>query len=431
MTVRSLLLTLFTCVLVGCANSAKTGSVIFIHPDGTGPNTWAAARILHKGPDGELEWDKLPHSALYRGHMSDRLNASSNGGATIHAHGVKTTYASFGMTDGGDDARPIIDDQGHSLSVAKQAIRHGLPVGIVQTGILAEPGTACFLASVPSRRMYAEICEQLVESGATVILGAGEKHFLPKGVAGKYGVGEREDGKNLFEIARAKGYTIVQTRDELLALPASTERVLGVFAHDATFNAASEEELASQGKPLYVPGTPTVGEMTEVAIRILDAKQKRFLLVVEEEATDNFANAGNASGTLEALRRADEVVAIARRYIARNPNTLVFTAADSDAGGMQVLGLGRELTPDMKVPTQSAASGPIDGVAGADSAPFLAGPDRFGQRMPFAIYWASANSDFSGGVVVRGEGLNAEQIRGSFDNTRVAELIRLTLFGTK
>lgn len=431
MIVRSLVLTLIAIVSVGCAHSARTGSVIFIHPDGTGLSSWASARTLYKGPDGDLEWDQLPHTALYRGHVSDRLHASSNAGATIHAFGVKTTYTSFGMTDGGENARHIVDDQGESLSVAKQALRAGLPVGIVQTGILAEPGTACFLASVPSRRMYAEICEQLVESGATVLLGGGERHFLPKGVMGKYGPGEREDGKNLFEIARTKGYTVVQTRDELLALPATTERVLGVFAHDATFNAAPEEELASQGKPPFEPGAPTVGEMTEVALRVLHAKDKRFLLVVEEEGTDNLANNGNASGTLEALRRSDEAIGIARRYVAKNPRTLVFTAADSDAGGMQLLGLGKAMAPDIKVPAQSEGTGPVDGVAGANSAPFLAAPDRFGQRMPFAIYWASIDNDFSGGVVVRGEGLNAELIRGSFDNTRVAELIRLTLFGAQ
>jgi alkaline phosphatase len=428
---RSLILALFASLLLGCANSARTGSVIFIHPDGTGPNTWAAARILHKGPDGDLEWDKMPQAALYRGHLSDRLNASSNGGGTIHAFGVKTSYTSFGMTTGGDDARPIVDDQGQSLSVARQAIRAGLPVGLVQTGISAEPGTACFLASVPARNMYAEICKQLIESGATVLFGAGERHFLPKGVQGVFGPGEREDGLNLFDLARSKGYTVVQSRAELLALPANTERVLGVFAYDATFNAAPEETLAAQGKPLYEPGTPTVGEMTEVALRILEAKNKRFLLVVEEEGTDNFANNGNASGTLEALRRADEAIGLARRFLAKHPNTLVFTAADSDAGGMQVMGLGKELKPGMTVPAQSPETGPVDGVAGANSAPFLAGPDRFGQRMPFAICWASIDDDFAGGVVVRAEGLNADQIHGSFDNTRIAEMIRLTLFGTK
>jgi alkaline phosphatase len=36
----------------------------------------------------------------------------------------------------------------------------------------------------------------------------------------------------------------------------------------------------------------------------------------------------------------------------------------------------------------------------------------------------------SGGILVRAIGLNSDRVRGSLDNTEIATLIRLTLFGT-
>jgi hypothetical protein len=39
--------------------------------------------------------------------------------------------------------------------------------------------------------------------------------------------------------------------------------------------------------------------------------------------------------------------------------------------------------------------------------------------------------DSSGGIVVRAAGLNAEKVRGSFDNTAVYPLFYETLFGQK
>ena len=432
---RAILLVVLAGLLAaGCASDhadpAGTGSVIFIHPDGTSAATWAAARNLYKGPDADLQWDQLPAMALYRGHMADSLTATSNGGATTHAFGVKVASDAYGLSAGGQRGRPIVDAQGRSLSVARQAMEAGLPVGLVQTGTSTEPGTGCFLAFVENRGMHEKIAEELVASGADVLFGGGEKYYLPAGVQGVWGSGVREDGRNLVEEARAAGYTVVRTREELLNLPAGTKKVLGLFATYHTFNDVSEETLREKNLPQYDPKAPTVAEMTRVALRLLEASGKRFLLVVEEEGTDNFGNKNNASGMLEAMRRADEAIGVARDYVRRNPRTLIVTAADSDAGGMRLVGI--PMLPGVEVPAtlpqRDENGAPMDGVAGTGSAPFIAAPDRTGQRLPFAIVWA-ARDDVTGGILVRGEGLNSDRIRGNFDNTRIAELIRLTLFG--
>lgn len=106
----------------------------------------------------------------------------------------------------------------------------------------------------------------------------------------------------LIELAKQKGYTIVYTREELLALPNTTTKILGIFAAEDTYNDINEEELKKQILPIYELRAPTVAEMLEVALQRMTQKGKPFFVVLEEEGTDNFSNANNARGALEAAR---------------------------------------------------------------------------------------------------------------------------------
>lgn len=400
------------------------GSVIFIHPDGTSVSHWTAGRMAIAGPDGMINWDRIPFMAVYRGHMKTSLAATSHGGATTHAYGVKVDPDSYGM----DRDRPLTALSGRKASIMQEALQSGLEAGVVNSGNIDEPGTGVFLASAQSRKDGQEIARQVVLSGARVIFSGGEKWFLPKGVKGRHGEGERTDGLNLIEEARTRGYTVVYNRSELQALPVRTHRVLGVFAHHHTFHDQPEEHLKEAGLTFYVEEAPTVGEMTAAALAILSRQGKRFLLVVEEEGTDNFSNVNNASGTLEALRRADAAYGAARDYLRRNPATLLVTAADSDAGGLEVIAFppDHETKP---LPVTTLNGAPLDGRDGTGSLPFLALPDQFGKRMPFGIAWTGFE-DGAGGILVRAEGLNAKALQnGSCDNSDIYRLLYLTLFG--
>lgn len=403
------------------------GNVIFFHPDGLGANHWGAARMLLAGPDGRLNWDRLPATAIYLGHMKDGLTGTSHGGATTHAFGVKVQADSFGM-DGNAPIRALSGFQG---SILREAMSRGRAVGLVNSGAAYEPGTAVFVASTERRNSLEEITRLVAESGVQVHLAGGERWYLPRGTQGRFGEGARTDGRNLVEELRAKGYQVVFTRDELMALPADASRVWGIFAHEHTFNDLSEEELRTRNLPHYVATAPTVAEMSEVALRILGRAPNGFFLVVEEEGTDNFGNRNNAAGTLEAARRADEAIGVFARFVAANPRTLMLTTADSDAGGMQVIGPGRGqdvIVEGKALPERERNGAPLDGATGTGGVPFMSAPDRAGQRHPFAVAWSSL-ADTSGAILVRGQGLNSEFIAGTMDNTDVYRLMYRTLFG--
>ncbi|MDX2244822.1 MAG: alkaline phosphatase [Leptolyngbyaceae cyanobacterium bins.302] len=408
----------------------QKGNVIFIHPDGTSPSHWGAARFLHYGADGRLNWDQMEHMAIYLGHMKNQLTGTSNAGAVTHATGVKVRADSFGLDEAG---QPVTAASGKQETIMQAAIAQGYGTALINSGIISEPGTGAFVAKVKNRRENAEITKQILESGVDVILGGGEVWYLPKGTAGRYAKAsqsQREDGVNLIELAKQKGYTIVYSREELLALPNTTTKILGIFAAEDTYNDISEEELKKQILPIYELRAPTVAEMLEVALQRMTQKGKPFFVVLEEEGTDNFSNANNARGSLEAAKRADDAIGLAMKHIAQNPNTLLLTAADSDAGGLEVMGeeLG-EMQINQKLSATNKNGAALDGKDGTSSVPFLSAPDANGQRLPFAIVWSGFN-DNAGAIVAKAHGLNASQLRGTIDNTEIYRLMYGTLFGT-
>ncbi len=402
-------------------SDAELGSVIFFHPDGMGVNTWGAVRMMTVGPDGRLNWDRLPYMAVYTGHMKDRLTSTSHGGATTHAYGVKVLADSYGM----DGKEPLTAASGFDGSILQEAQAAGLAVGLVNSGTITEPGSGVFAASVPVRSNHEEIARQIFESGAEVILGGGEKYFLPAGAEGVYGQGARKDGRDLIEEARDRGYTVVRTRAELLALPDTVTKVLGLFAAYHTFNDRPEERLLEDGLVAWPDDVPTMAEMTQTALDVLSRSGRRFFLTAEEEGTDNMANANNAMGEIQAGQRADEAIGVIRAFIADNPNTLMVMTSDSDAAGMQVLG---EPFPSDIAPAQARNGAPFDGVEGTNGQLFVAQPDANGVRHSFVIAWAEYR-DLSGGILMKADGLGADQVYGTMDNTEAYRVMYSVLFG--
>lgn len=290
----------------------EIGNVVFFHPDGSAMQQWNAARMYWDGPDAFLNWDHLPWMAVYRGHVADRLTGTSNGGATTHAFGYKVTGANSYGTDNGRD---ILALSGYPGSISREAANAGHPTGLVNDGDIAgEPGTGAFFAETDTRgepefqslqvlggrpgfngfdgdpEMDPDITDG--EPDPVVILGGGERFFLPQGTPycgdqtlsldhprlncfvhfDAIGAAEavrdgmspadaitengptREDGRNLLKEAVDDGYIVIRTRRQYNQLMHKLSRdlnyapkVLGVFAADDTFNDQPEERVRAAG----------------------------------------------------------------------------------------------------------------------------------------------------------------------------------------
>ena len=275
-----------------------------------------------------------------------------------------------------------------------------------------------FAGSAPSRGETDRITRQIIESGVDIILSGGEILLLPAGRIGRFGhPGLRQDSVDMIERAKELGYTVVYSRRELLDLPDETPKVLGVFGPVHTFNDRSEEDLVQNNLTAFPPGPPSLADMTAKALDMLEARGERFLLVVEEEGSDNMANQNNAAGTLEALSRADAALAEALEYVEEHPETLVITAADSDAGGLEVWPVRKPAAFEQPLPFTTSNGAPLDGRTGSGGLPFVAEPDARGERLRFGIAWAGGG-DMLGGIVAV-----------SVDNTDIYRMLYATLFG--
>ncbi|MEL6760066.1 MAG: alkaline phosphatase [Myxococcota bacterium] len=290
----------------------EIGNVVFFHPDGSALQQWNAARMYWEGPDAVLSWDRLPWMAVYRGHMADRLTGTSNGGATTHAFGYKVTGPN---SYGRDNGRSILSLSDYPGSISREAANRGYPTGLVNDGDIAgEPGTGAFFAETDTRGEPEFQSLQLLagrpgfngfdgdpaldpditdgEEDPVVILGGGERFFLPQGLPycgdsritlrrprldcfvhfDALGAAEdvrdglppadaimengpaRADGRNLLMEAVADDYVVIRTRRqynqlmrELRDRPDYAPKVLGVFAADDIFNDRPEERVAEAG----------------------------------------------------------------------------------------------------------------------------------------------------------------------------------------
>jgi alkaline phosphatase len=309
----------------GARSLDDTGNMIFIHPDGTDAAYWEAGRIYWEGPDAVSQWDLLPEMTVYRGHMAEQLEGTSNGGATVHAFGYKADGpGSFGTDSGAEDVlagdaeapRTIDALSGYPGSWLREAGNAGHPIGIINDGDIAEPGTGAFLAEVASRDDPNGIVQQIisgrpgfdeVDQDPVVVLGGGEENFLPEGTrycterqikraterertiplgclvhrpAGATLTddvpaegGTRTDGINLLEVAADKGYTVVRTRAEFERLrddvadgtvDAAELKVLGLFSQEDIFNDEPEESLIARG--LVDPSVPADAKGTNLVL---------------------------------------------------------------------------------------------------------------------------------------------------------------------
>ena len=402
------------------------GSAIFIHPDGSGLGHWNAARLLLAGPDGDTHWDRLETLSAYRVHQKNWLSTTSHAGATVHAYGKKVHHNSFGM----DRNQPINAASGSRDSIMQEAIAKGLKTAIVNSGHIAEPGTAVFVASSDSRQKSFEIAAKVMKSGVDVIFAGGEQLLLPKGEIGFFGQeGLRTDGRNLLKEAEAEGYQVIFTREELLELDSNASKVIGIFAAGHTFNDGPEEKIQRKGLPLYRQDAPSLAEMTTAALQILGSDpETEFFAVLEEEGSDNFSNKNNAAGMLEAMMRADAAIGVAVDFLQKQPqrNTLVLVTADSDAGHPTIFS-PRGFSASDTLPAVGMNGAPIDGPQASPSPPFLSLPDQYGTRHPFGIAWATTD-DVQGSAVAKASGYMSEEIGSSLDNTGIYKILHRVLF---
>ncbi len=310
----------------------RADSVILFIGDGMGPAQVDAARIYKAGSTVPLAMDKLSVEGRSRTYSTSSFVTDSAAGATALSCGVKTFNGSICMTD------PAIDPT-HTTrtlqTITNLALAAGKKVGLVSTARVTHATPACFYAHQSSRGDETGIADQISSSGLTLLLGGGRVYFHgtawrdPEATAT---AGLRTDGRDVADELATAGWTVVQSRDELLGLDPNQpgQRVLGLFS--ASY---MQYEYDRPGDRF---GEPSLAEMTEFAIRALSFSPNGYFLMIEAGRIDH---AGHANDSLRAVTDTialDDAVARARQLA--GPNALIVITADHETGGLALTGGG-------------------------------------------------------------------------------------------
>ncbi|GAQ17648.1 alkaline phosphatase 3 precursor [Oceanobacillus picturae] len=283
-------------------------NVIYMIPDGFNAD-YAKNYRLYKGEDAA--WDKHL-KGMYTTYSANSSITDSAAAGTAMATGVKTNNGMIGLNPEGEELETILE--------ASQ--EQEMATGLVSTSAITHATPAAFASHVESRNNETEIARQLIANEVDVMLGGGMNNFLPETMGGN------QEDTNVLEAAKERGYKVIETRQELMnqndiALK-QDDKLLGLFA-----GGALPDELARDKKV-----QPSLAEMTETAVEILEQDEDGFFLMVEGSQIDWAGHANDAGWAMSEVEAFEAAVKAALAFAEEDGETLVVIGGDHETGGM-------------------------------------------------------------------------------------------------
>jgi alkaline phosphatase len=198
----------------------------------------------------------------------------------------------------------------------------------VTTATATHATPAGLVTNVSKREDQKEVAFQYLERGVDVVLGGGATYF----------------SESLVSAYKKVGYAHVTNRAQLLAHRGAGP-LLGLFSKNyipMEVDRLNRNELAAV--------TPSLAEMTQVALASLQGGSEGFFLMVEGGRIDHACHANDPIGAILDQLAFDDAIATVLKFIATNPDTLLIVTTDHGTGGLQVNGVGSE-DFDSKLPS--------------------------------------------------------------------------------
>lgn len=166
--------------------------------------------------------------------------------------------------------------------------------------------------------MY-DIALQLVESGFDYF--AGSSLVQPTGKNG--------DQRDAFEIIEEKGYKIVDSKEEIMALNDQSGKVYAISPDLQDSQAMTYDLDADKGKL-------RLKDFVEKGIDVLD-NEKGFFMMVEGGKIDQAGHANDARSNIGDVIALNEAIEVAVDFANEHPEeTLIIVTGDHETGGMTI-----------------------------------------------------------------------------------------------
>ncbi|HWQ61395.1 MAG TPA: alkaline phosphatase [Negativicutes bacterium] len=262
-----------------------------------------------------LNFATFPNQGMQTTHSANTFITESAAAGTALATGHKTNNDVLGM------------DSGKTVkyrTMAELAKEKGLKVGIVTSVSLDHATPGAFYAHEPTRKNYYEIGLAMVNSGFDYFAGGG---LLSPAGPGK-------DRRNVLDIARGKGYKVVNSREGIAGLSKEAGKVIAINPI-----LANEEALEYE---IDRTDQLSLADFTRKGIELLD-NPAGFFLMVEGGKVDWAAHANDAATTIRDVLAFEAAIGEALRFYASHPDeTLIVVTGDHETGGMSIGFAGTE-----------------------------------------------------------------------------------------
>lgn len=247
-------------------------------------------------------------------HAANSLVTDSSAAATALASGCKARNGAVGVCEDGTIPKTVME-------VAKE---NGMRIGLVTNSTIYDASPAAFAGHVPDRRLYSPIIDQYLQLEPDLLLGGGRDLFLPMSRPGS----RRKDEADMIAAFKKRGYVYVSDKRGLLQ--AKGAKILGLLSlRDMGFEIDRDKNLE-----------PSVYDMTQAAIRILQAGNRRgFVVFIENENIDSAGHLTDIAALIHDFREFDRAVGLAYEFYKKHPKeTLLLVTSDHDTGGLGFIG---------------------------------------------------------------------------------------------
>jgi len=258
---------------------------------------------LRTDPLGDL---KLPSNETERFDHSSGSVTDSAASATAFATGRKTLNGYISLDE----------DKKSMPTVLEKAKQVGMSTGLVATSQLSHATPAAFASHQESRSNHIDIVDQYIDNRfqgmpyVDVMLGGGKEFFVRK-------------DRNVVEEFASLDYQIITSKKELEA--ANQPRLLGLFA-DSGFKKMIDRDA----------DTPSLADMTRVAIRTLSKNENGFFLMVEGSQIDWAGHVNDIVGAMSEMTDFDAAVLEGINFAKSAGQTQIIVTADHSTGGLSI-----------------------------------------------------------------------------------------------
>ncbi len=269
----------------------------------------SSVEILKGGED--LSFMNFPVAGSATTYDSTSFCPDSASTATSISTGKKTYSGVINMNEA--------KTQKYETIAEKLKAQLGYKIGIISTVNLNHATPAAFYAHQPTRNNYYEIGEEMIASNFDYFAGGGLKNVT----------GKDKNQKDLYKLAKEKGYKVVMKEDEAEKLKPADGKTIIIGETLSDSDSLSYDNDRKNGEW-------ALEDYVDKGIEMLD-NDKGFFMMIEGGKIDWACHANDAGSTVADTIALSKSVEKAVEFYNKHPEeTLIIVTGDHETGGLTI-----------------------------------------------------------------------------------------------